>query len=139
MERMHQSISTMIAISLKENPPTKYEDVSNLIHRKCMAVQYAMGATVHSTLKYSPGELTFHRDMIQPFPSKIDWKQIVETKQINVNKENAKENSIRTEFEYKVGQKVLIQNKNQFKSKLDPTVLNEGPLTIQRVHTDGTV
>ena len=83
-----------------------------------MAAQYAVRATMHSTLKYTPGELAFHRDMIQPFPSKIDWKQIVETKQINVNKENVKENSTRTEFDYKVRQKVLILNKNQFKSKL---------------------
>ena len=98
-----------------------------------MAAQYAVRATMLSTLKYTPGELAFHRDMIQPFPSKIDWKQIVETKQINVNKENVKENSTRTEFDYKVRQKVLILNKNQFKSKLEPTVLNEGTWTIQQV------
>ena len=34
VERMYQSISTMIAISLRENPPQKYEDVSNLVFRK---------------------------------------------------------------------------------------------------------
>ena len=30
-------------------------------------------------------------------------------------------------------------NKNQFKNKLEPTVLYEGPWTIQQVHTNGTV
>ena len=38
VERVHQSISTMIAISLKENPPHNFEEVSNLIHRKYMAL-----------------------------------------------------------------------------------------------------
>ena len=40
-----------------------------------MAAQYAVRTTVHSTLKYTPGELVFHTDMIQmiPFSSKIDW------------------------------------------------------------------
>ena len=31
VERMHQSISTMIAISLWVNPPQKYEEVSTLV------------------------------------------------------------------------------------------------------------
>ena len=66
---MHQSISTMIAISLRENPPRNFEDVSTLIFRKCMAAQYAVRATVNTTLKYTPGELAFGRDMILPLAS----------------------------------------------------------------------
>ena len=139
VERMHQSISTMIAISLRENSPQKFEEVSNLIHRKCMAAQYTIRATVHSSLKYTPGELGFHRDMLHPFSSKIDWKQIIEGKQVTVNKENLKENSTRRDFDYKVEDKILILNKNQFKGKLEPTVLNEGPWVIKQVHTNGTV
>ena len=139
VERMHQSISTMIAITLKENPPHKFEEVSNLIHRKCMAAQYAIRATVHTALKYTPGELAFNRDMLHPFPSKVNWKQIIDDKQITVNKENIKENSTRRDFDYKVGDKILILNKNQFKGKLEPTVLSEGPWPIKQVHTNGTV
>ena len=104
-----------------------------------MAAQYAIRATVHTALKYTPGELAFNRDMFHPFPSKINWKEIIDQKQITVNKENQKENSTRREFDYKVGEKVLILNKNQFKGKLEPTVLNEGPWVIKQVHTNGTV
>ena len=35
VERLHQTLKTTIAISLKENPPTSFEEVSSLIHRKC--------------------------------------------------------------------------------------------------------
>ena len=41
VERMHQTISTMIVISLKENPPTKFEEVSSLVERKCMLLNLA--------------------------------------------------------------------------------------------------
>ena len=60
----------MLAISLKENPPNQFEEVSTLVHNKCMAAQYAIRGTVHTSLKNTPGELAFGRDMIHPFPSK---------------------------------------------------------------------
>ena len=49
------------------------------------------------------------------------------------------ENLSRQDFDYKIDQKILILNKNQFKGKLEPIVLNEGPWPIQQVHTNGTV
>ena len=71
----------MAAISLRENPPYKYDDLFMLIHRKCMATQYAVTATVHSTLHHPPGGLAFSRDMIDPFTSMIDWQQNLQHKQ----------------------------------------------------------
>ena len=139
VERMHQSISTMIAISLRENPPNKFEEISSLVHNKCMAAQYAIRATVNTTLKNTPGELAFGRNMLHPFPSKIDWSQLLKHKQERINNINQRENQGRKEFDYQVGQKVLILNKNYMKGKLEPTVLSEGPWTIQQVHTNGTI
>ena len=72
VERMHQFISTMIAISLRENPPLKYEEVSTLVFRKCIVVQYSIRSTINMTLKHIPGELAFGRDMLLPVPSQID-------------------------------------------------------------------
>ena len=139
VERMHQSISTMLAISLRENPPNKFEEVSTLVHNKCMAAQYAVRATVNTNLKYTPGELAFGRSMLHPFPSKIDWPQLLKDKQTKVNNINLRENQGRKTFDYQVGQKVLILNKNIMKGKLEPTVLDEGPWTISKVHTNGTI
>ena len=76
VERMHQSISTMIAISLRENPPNKFEEVSSLVYSKYFAAQYAIRATVNTILKNTPGELAFGRSMLHPFPSKVDWSQL---------------------------------------------------------------
>ena len=139
VEMMHQSISTMIAISLRENPPNKFEEISSLVHSKCMAAQYAIRATVNTTLQNTPGELEFGRNMLHPFPSKIDWSQLLKQKQERINNINQRENQGRKEFDYQVGLKVLVLNKNQMKGKLEPTVLNEGPWTIQKVRTNGTI
>ena len=139
VERMHQSISTMLAISLRENPPSKFEEVSTLVHSKCMAAQYAIRATVNTSLKHTPGELAFGRSMLHPFPSTVNWSQLLKDKQKRINDINLKENQGRKEFDYQVGQKILILNKNQMKGKLEPTVLNEGPWTISKVHTNGTI
>ena len=123
VERMHQSISTTIAISLRENPPLKYEEVSTLVFRKCMATQYAIRSTINMTLKHTPGELAFGRDMLMSIRSQIDWKQLLSRKQDVITQINEKENKCRTDYNYKVGQKILILNKNPHKSKkLDPTV-----------------
>ena len=79
VERMHQSISTMIAISLRENPPRKYEEVSTLVFRKCMAAQYSIRSSINMTLQHTPGKLAFGRDMLLPVPSRVDWKQLFQS------------------------------------------------------------
>ena len=126
VERMYQSISAIIAISLRENPPVKYEEVSNLVFNKCTAAQYAIRSTVNISLKHTPGELAFGRDMILPIPSKVNWKDLFQRKQDVITQRNEKENQSRKNHDYKVGRRILILNENQHKSKLEPSVLNEG-------------
>ena len=75
VERLHKTLKTTIAISLNEDPPTSLEEVSSLIHRKCASAQFAIRATVHSHTKLSPGEMSFGRRMLYPFPGQIDWQQ----------------------------------------------------------------
>ena len=129
----------MIAISLWENPPHRYEEVSTLVFRKCMTAQYSIRSTVNTTLKHTPGELAFGRDMMLPFASKVDWSNIFQRKQDIIKQTNKKENSSRTTYDYEIGQRVLILNKNPHKGKLEATALNEGPWIIQQVHSNGTV
>ena len=139
VERMHQSISTMLAISIQENPPKNFEEASTLVQRKCMSTQFALRATVHSTLKYSPGELAFGRNMLNPFSSQINWDDMLYNKQRTIDLYNLKENSKRRDFDYKPGNKILILNKTIFHGKLEPSPLPEGPWKIKQVHYNGTV
>ena len=103
VERIHQSISTTIAISLRENPPAKYEDISNLFFTKCMAVQHTISRSiVNMTLKHKPGELAFGRDMILPISSDINWKYLFQCKQINISQTNEKEDQSRKDHDYRI-------------------------------------
>ena len=139
VERMHQTISTMIAISIQENLPNTFEEASSLIQRNCLSAQFALRATVHSTMKYSPGELAFGRNILNPFSKQINWDELMTKKQQVINTQNIKENSRRRYFDYKVGDRILILNKSTFRGKLEPSTLPEGPWKILQVHTNGTV
>ena len=81
----------MVAISLRENPPKKYDDISTLVFTKCMATQYVIRATVNMTLQHTPGELAFCRDMILPIPSNINWENLFQHKQNIISQTNEKE------------------------------------------------
>ena len=74
VEHMHQSISTVIPFSFRENPPHKYGEVSTFVFRKCMATQNSIRATINMALQHTPGELVFGRDMLLSVPSRVDWK-----------------------------------------------------------------
>ena len=139
VERMHQTINTMIAISLQENPPRSVEEGSYLIHRKCAAAQYAVRATVHSRLHYSPGELAFGRNMLHPFASPVDWNKLINHCQELINKSNMRENMHHQIHDYKINDLVIILDKANQRGKLAPSVLPEGPWKIQQVHTNGAV
>ena len=139
VERLHQTLNTIISISLQENPPTSFEEVSTLIQRKCTASQFAIRATANSQHKVSPGELAYGRHMLCPFSKQIDLNQLLEQKQKLVDQANIKENSKRRFFDYKENDIVLILNKNINKGKLEPNVLPEGPWKVAQVHTNGTL
>ena len=139
VERMHQTINTMIAISLQENPPRSFEESAQLVSRKCAAAQYAIRATVHSRLHYSPGELAFGRNMLHHFSSQVDWNQLLKHRQGLINQSNMRENMRRQTHDYAVNDLVLILNKETPRGKLSPSALPEGLWRIQQVHTHGTV
>ncbi len=129
----------MIAISIQENPPNSFEQVFSLVYRKCMAAQYAFRSTVHTTLKYSPGELAYGRNMLLPFSAQVNWPDLLQHKQNTIDKTNIRENKGRHSHDYRVGDMVLILNRTTFRNKLAPTTLPEGPWKISQVHTNGTV
>jgi hypothetical protein len=66
-----------------------------------------------------------------------DWKKIGEHRQWLTDLNTARENEGRIDYEYKVGQKVLEQNKSILR-KSEFRYL-KGPWTITSVHTNGTI
>ena len=73
--------------------------------------------------------------MILPIKFKADWELIRKRKQDLINKNNERENATRINHDWTVGKKVLKLRADR--AKMDPK--REGPFTITRCHTNGTV
>ena len=100
------------------------------------SVAYAVRSTYHTTLKATPGQLVFGRDMILPIRFKADWARIASRKQTIIDQSNKRENARRLLHDYNVGDKVLLTKPGIIpKMELPRT----GPHIIEKVSTNGTV
>ncbi len=89
----------------------------------------------HAVLKASPGSAIFGQDMLFDIPFIADWKIIGEHRQRLTDLNTAHEKEGRTDYDYKVGQKILVQNEDILR-KAQPIWQND-PWTITAVqHTN---
>jgi hypothetical protein len=70
---------------------------------------YAIRSTFHTTLKATPGQLVFGRDMVLPIQFMADWGAIEQQRQKEMGRNNRRENASRISHDYKVGDKVLLK------------------------------
>ncbi len=97
---------------------------------------WAIPSTYHTVLKSTPGAAIFGRDMLFDIPYLADWTEIGKRRQLLVNQDCEKKNSRRIDFDYAVGQKVLLKKDGILRKAEDK---NDGPYIITQVHTNGTV
>jgi hypothetical protein len=98
---------------------------------------WAICSTYHTELNASPGAAIFGRDMLIDIPFVADWKQIGEYRQHQTDCSNKRENSTRVDYDYKVGDKILIC-KDGILRKAE-SIWRKDPWTITTVHTNGTI
>jgi hypothetical protein len=93
-------------------------------------------STYHTVLKASPGAALFEQDMLFNLPFIADWEKIGDHRKQLTDHNTACENKGRIDYDYKVGQKVLVRNKGIL-DKAESRYLKD-PWTITSVHTNGT-
>jgi hypothetical protein len=98
---------------------------------------WAICSTHHTVLKASPGAAIFGRDMLLDIPFIADWQKIGEHKQKLTDLNNAHENEGRIDYDYKVGQKVLLKKEGILRN--DESRWHKKPRLITSVHTNGTI
>ena len=98
---------------------------------------WAIRSSYHTVLKASPGAAIFGRDMLFDVPFIADWKQIGENRQRKTDLNNDNENKKRVDYDYKVGDKILIR-KDGILRKAE-SIWKKEPWTITTVHTNGTI
>ncbi len=69
---------------------------------------WAIPSTYHTVLKASPGAAIFRQDMLFDIPFVADWKQIGDYRQNQTVRSNQRENNKCIDYDYKVGDKILI-------------------------------
>jgi hypothetical protein len=98
---------------------------------------WAVRSTYHTVLQASPGAAIFERDMLIDILFIADWQKIGEHKQKLTDLNNACENEGRIDYDYKVGQKVLLRKEGILRNT-ESRWHNE-PRLITSVHTNGTI
>jgi acyl-[acyl carrier protein]--UDP-N-acetylglucosamine O-acyltransferase len=80
---------------------------------------YAIRSTFHTTLKATPGQLVFGREMVLPIKCMVDWGTIEQQRQNKMGRNNRRENASRISHDYKVGDKVLLKKTAKHLRKLE--------------------
>ena len=106
LERVHQVI--MVMLRTAEIDMADSVDASD-IDTFLTNVSWAIRSTYHTVLKASPGAAIFGRDMLFDIPFLADWNKIGDYRQHQTDLNTKRENRIRKDWDYKVGDKVLLR------------------------------
>jgi hypothetical protein len=101
--------------------------------------QMPHGPFALSNIQYlkPPGAAIFGRDMLFDIPFIADWQKIGEHRQQLADLNNARENKGRIDYDYKVGQKVLLRKEGILRNA--ESRWHKKPWLITSVHTNGTI
>ncbi len=133
LERIHQVVGSMLKTKdLQSHIFDSVDPWGSIL----ASIAYAVRCSYHSTLKGTPGQLVFGRDMLLNIKFHPNFKQVWKEKQDRILKDNARENSKRTPYDYKVGSYAYILRDGNYR-KLEGDKL--GPYEVTEVFTNGTV
>jgi hypothetical protein len=98
---------------------------------------WAVRSTYHTVLKTSLGAAIFGRGMLFDIPFIADWQKIRKQRQRLTDLNNARENKGRIDYDYKVGQKVLLRKESILRNA--ESRWHKKPWLITSVNTNGTI
>src|SRR5919112_1401968 len=105
VERVHQVIGNIIrTFDLEDNYLDEEDPWTGIL----AATAFAVRSTYHTTLKKTPGQLVFGRDMIFNIQHVANWDFIRHNKQRHIDKNNKAENAKRIPHQYQTGDLVLL-------------------------------
>jgi hypothetical protein len=98
---------------------------------------WAICSTYHIVLKASPGVAIFGRDMLFDIPFIANWNKIGNYRQCQTDLDMARINSKQVDYDYRVGDKVLVTHEGILCKAESP--YSKEPWTIMTVRTNGTI
>ena len=135
VERMHQTVGNMIRMfQVCDNDLLDDEDPWAGI---LTAIAAAVHCTCNATMRATPVQLVFGRDFNMNTKFITDWDCIHARKQEHINDNNARKNRKHAEHTCRVGDEVLLKNKNS--GKFDGSECEPEPCRIATVCDNGMV
>ncbi len=105
LECLHQVLGQMLCTSKLDMAKTiTADDVDVFLYN----VAWAICSTYHTVLKTAPGAAIFGRDMLFNILFIADWNKIGDYRQLQTDLDTACINSKQVNYDYKVGNKVLV-------------------------------
>jgi len=135
VERVHQTIGNVLRTLLHAHTPQNMAQASDLIDTALANAMHAARATYHRSLRASPGQVVFGRDMFVDLPFVADLLTIQQQRQRLIDADLRRRNVRRHDYDYQPGQYVLLAVYNP--DKLEERYI--GPFRIHMVHTNGTI
>jgi hypothetical protein len=134
LERLHQVLGQMLCTSKLDMDKTiTPDDVDVFLHNAAWAIR----STYHTVLKASPGAMIFGCNMLFDIPLIANWNKIGDYRQRQTDLITAHKNSKQVNYDYKVGNKVLVTQEGILRKAESP--YSKEPWTITTVHTNGTI
>ena len=133
VERIHLTLGNMLRTMMLEEITLDPEDPWSGILSK---LTWAIRSTSHSSLNATPGQIAFGRDMLYDLAFTVNWSNLKAKKLRRRQVNNEQENRKRIKYHFKINDEVMLE-RNTLQRKMNP--LRDGPFTITKVYTNGTV
>jgi hypothetical protein len=104
---MHQTVGNVLRTLLHGNPLQHIANAAQYVDEALSISMHTMQAGVHSTLRSSPGNLVFNRDMFLNIPLIADWHAIPQRREHLIHEKLMRENQKRRGYDYAPQQMVL--------------------------------
>jgi hypothetical protein len=134
LERLHQVLGQMLRTSELDMAETITPDDIDVFLDNAA---WVICSTYHTVLKASPGAAIFGHDMLFDIPFTADWNKIGDYRQGQANLSTACKNSKQVDYDYKVGNKVLLTQEGILRKAESP--YSREPWTNTTVHTNGNI
>jgi hypothetical protein len=134
LKGLHQVLAQMLRTSELNMAKTIAPDDVNVFLDNAA---WAICSTYHTVLKASPGAAIFGHDMLFDIPFIANWNKIEDYRQRQANLSTAHKNSKQVNYDYKVGNKVLLLQEGILRKAESP--YSKEPWTITTVHMNGTI
>ena len=132
LERIHQVIVNLVrTFNIQQTYVEKHYPWTIIL----AAAEFSVFSSTSRPKGCSLGQLIFGRDMILPIKHRVDWELIRQLKQTQINRDNACKNKHRVDYEYRVGDKVMLANHTAYKHETPYKV----PFVVTHFFTNGTV